>query len=135
MRIRTGLLTVALCGLSAPAGLAGDLPARFTLGRYIPADSWMFINQVHNPERAWVEAQMDEVFQALKESGIDRDLTSLVLSLLGSDEQRAEFEVTLDKVTKLIKAVRWGDLFGGETAFAERIISRLRGRCTFNLKG
>ena len=127
MRIRTQLLVVAICGLSAPAALAGDLPSRFTLGRYIPADSWMFINNVRNPERAWVDAQIDEVFQALKESGIDRDLSSLIMSLLGSDEQRAEFEANLDKVTKLVKAVRWGDMFGGETVFAERIISNLPG--------
>ncbi|MFH1108634.1 MAG: hypothetical protein V1790_05485 [Planctomycetota bacterium] len=99
---------------------AGQLPARFTLGQYVPDNAWFYVHAADNPDRAWVEQQWAEVFDALKNSGIDRDITSLVMSAL-TDEDRAKVDAAIQKVTSLIRGVNWGDLAKHEFLFAEGI--------------
>lgn len=113
--------SVILAAWLAPSlAFAGQLPARFTLGQYVPEHAWLYIHAAHNPERAWIEQQWAGVFEAFKNSGIDRDITTLVLSAL-SDEDRAKAEQTIEKVTNLIRGVNWGDLTWHEFVFAEGI--------------
>ncbi len=116
-RFRSVMLAVWLAPTLA---FAGQLPARFTLGQYIPEHAWFFIHHADNPERAWIEQQWGEVFEALKNSGIDRDITTLVMSAL-TDEDRAKADATIQKVTGLLHGVSWGDLIGKEFAFAEGV--------------
>jgi hypothetical protein len=99
---------------------AGSLPSRFTLGNYVPDRAWFFVHVVDNPDRAWIDQQWSEVIDAFKNSGIDRDITSLILSLM-SDEDRAKAQTTIDKVTTLLRGVRWGDLVKHEIVFAEGV--------------
>jgi len=106
--------------LAPSLAFAGQLPARFTLGQYVPDHAWLYVHAAHNPERAWIEQQWAGVFDALKNSGIDRDITTLVMSAL-SDEDRAKAEATIEKVTKLLRGVHWGDLTKHEFLFAEGI--------------
>ncbi len=112
--------TFVVCSLAPSLALAGPLPDRFTLGRYIPGDVWFYVHSVHNPERAWLDAEWAEVWHALRESGIDRDIMFLVASAL-SGEDRVQTEATLQKWTALLEAVRWGDICAREFAFAERL--------------
>ncbi|MGB2985763.1 MAG: hypothetical protein WBE26_07750 [Phycisphaerae bacterium] len=112
--------TFVVCGLLPSLSLAGQLPERFTLGRYIPGDVWLYAHAVHNPERDWLDKEWQEVLDALKASGIDRDLISLVMAAVG-DEDRAETEATLEKWMALIAQVRWSDMWAKELAFAERM--------------
>ena len=44
-----------MAALAPPLAAEGVLPARFTLGEYIPANVWMYSHFVHNPERAWLD--------------------------------------------------------------------------------
>jgi hypothetical protein len=111
----------ALAACLAPTlAFAGQLPARFTLGQYVPDNAWFYLHAAYNPDRAWVEQQWAEVFDALKNSGIDRDITTLVMSAL-SDEDRAKAEATIQKVTTLVRGVSWGDLARKEFVFSEGI--------------
>ena len=110
-------MALVVFGLLGSLARAGNLPARFTLGRYIPADVWIYWHAVDNPERAWIGEQWDEVWTALKQTGIHQDIIELVLSKVGA-EQRAEFDEHVSKVSDLAAGVRWDDLFGGEIAFA-----------------
>ncbi len=114
---RCTTLSVA-CMLLSSVALAGPLPDRFTLGRYIPGDVWLYVHGVHNPERAWLDAEWAEVLDALKESGIDRDITNLLASVLG-DEDRPKAE----RLLQLFQDVRWADLVvnGEEFAIGERL--------------
>jgi hypothetical protein len=113
--------SVMLAAWLAPTlAFAGQLPARFTVGQYVPEHAWFFIHAVHNPDRAWIEQQWGEVYDAFKNSGIDRDITTLVMSAL-TDEDRAKADATIQKVTSLIRGVGWGDLIGKEFAFAEGV--------------
>jgi len=107
-------------GLLCPSlALAGPLPDRFTLGKCVPADCWMFVHSAKNPERAWIDSKWSEVFQALRDSGIGGELMSLIKSSLG-EEERAKAQATLDKAASLIEGIRFGDLVDREFVFAER---------------
>lgn len=116
-RFRSAMLAAWLVPSLA---FAGQLPARFTLGQYVPEHAWFFIHAANNPERAWIEQQWCEVFDALKNSGIDRDITTLVMSAL-TDEDRAKADTTIQKVTNLVQGVRWSDLAAKEFVFAEGV--------------
>ncbi len=116
-RNRWALLLVCL----APSlALAGSLPDRFTLGKYVPERAWFFVHAVTNPERAWIDAKWAEVFEALKTTGIDRDIMDLIFSLM-SEEDKTKAQASIDKATQLLRGVRWDDLVKYEFVFAEGI--------------
>lgn len=120
-----GLTLAAFTGLTGVGNVgavarADGLPSQFTLGNYIPADAWMYIHAVDNPERAWIDAEWDKVWTALKESGIDKDVAKLVEPFL-SETQRKDVEQAIEKTTLLLKGVRWSDLVKKEFVFAERL--------------
>ena len=103
---------LALCVL--PGALrAGEIPQSFTLGRYVPDTCWLYIHEVHNPERAYIEQQWSKVFNAFLHSGIDQEVKNLLTTLL-SEGKRAEFEQQWTRIIELCKAVceeryvRWG---------------------------
>lgn len=108
---------LVLCAL--PGGLrGGQLPDTFTLGRYVPDTCWLYVHEVHNPERAYIEQQWSKVFDAFLHSGIDQEVKNLVTALLPKEE-REEFEQQWTRITELCKAVSWGDLVHYESTFAE----------------
>lgn len=113
---------VAVLGLSElrpTSSMAGPLPEAFTLGRCIPADSWLYVHSVTNPERAWLDARWSEIFAELKKTGVDQDFIKLFMSMLG-DSERATAHATMDKVLALLQGVQWCDLVDKEFVFAER---------------
>jgi len=114
----------ALLGvLSAPMALrAAELPANFSLGRFVPADTWLYIHAAENPDAAWIEKKWCEVWDALASSGIDADITKLIYSAL-SEEDRATTQAAVEKWTELGRRVNWGDLLRKEMVFAERLSS------------
>jgi hypothetical protein len=116
--MRLAILLVS--GLLPWQALAGELPQRFTLGRYLPGDVWFYAHGVRNPESAWLDKEWSEVFDALRQSGIERDIASLVVSVVGKDDLAAG-EATAAKWTELITGVRWGDMCSEEFALAERL--------------
>lgn len=113
MPLRPRLATFVICGLLPSLLFAGQLPHRFTLGRYIPGDVWIYAHVVDNPERAWLDEEWGDVVAALEASGVDEDILALALSLVG--------EKDVEKWKTLFRTVQWGELFGTEMAFAERI--------------
>ena len=117
--LRWRIATLAVW-LAPSLTFAGQLPPRFTLGQYVPDNAWFFIHAAENPERAWIEQRWAEVIDALKNSGIDRDITTLVFSVMPEDD-RVKAEAAIEKVTGLIRGVSWGDLARREFVFAEGI--------------
>lgn len=127
MRHTTRLACTFLLGLIVPAGVWGrTLPERFTLGDYIPGDVWLYMHGVHNPETDWLNAEWDEVFSALKASGLEKDVISFAFSFV-PEEKKAEYRGEVDKWMNLLKSVRWEDMFAEEHAFAERMLSTAQG--------
>ncbi len=112
-------LAVAL-GLLAPISVfAGGLGERFSLSKAVPQDCWLYVHAVKNPERAWIDQQWEGVFDALAKSGIQKDLVSMVMSVI-PEAKRGEAQATVDKVTTLLNGVQWGKLVENEFVFAER---------------
>ena len=93
----------------------------FTLARVIPNDVFLFETCRQNSERQFLEDYWNEVFGALKQSGIDEDLAELFGTSLGLDEQQAgEIDRLKEKFSELICEVDWSQLHGAENVFAER---------------
>jgi hypothetical protein len=113
------MVVLALGALRSLPAVAGPLPDRFTLGKCVPADSWMYVHVASNPERAWLEARWSDIFAELKKTGVDQDFIKLFMSLLG-DSERAAAQATMDKVLTLVRGVNWADLTDKEFVFAER---------------
>lgn len=111
---------LAICGLLSSAALAGPLPDRFTLGRYIPDDVWMYIHNVQNPERAWLDAEWADVITALRDSGIHRDFVSIASSLLEVEDREK-----MDQLVKALEKVQWSELATREFAVGERMTQGL----------
>jgi hypothetical protein len=118
------LSAVWTLGLLPVAAHGAELPSKFTLGRYVPDDVWMYIHAVSNPERAWIEKQWSEFLGAVANSGVDRDLIGLVLSALPDEKVRADAEAMIEKFSSLVRAVDWRGLFGQEMVFTERFTTR-----------
>ena len=118
---KVGLLALALGGFFSTTAWAGELPSRFTLGKYVPGDAWIYLHEVNTPERAWINKKWEAVFDALRSSGLDRDVTSLALSLIPGEENRIAAEATLEKWTGLVKSVGWSELCAKEFVYAQRI--------------
>lgn len=115
------LVALPFFGWMPAQSSAGELPAQFALGRYVPADVWLYMHGVHNPERAWIEQQRGEVFEAFQKSGIGRDVLELFLTRFSDEEQRADAEALIARAGSLIQGVRWRDLFRKEAVFVERM--------------
>ena len=119
-------VVILLCGVLGSAGRAQILPPKFTLPRYVPADSWMFIANTHTSERDWVVGEMDTFLRALGQSGVDGDIMGLILAAI-PEEKRAATQVSLDKVRALIRTMRWRDLVAREFLLAESLTTTLPG--------
>lgn len=120
------IVLALLVFIPIPGANADPLPSNFTLGRFVPGDVWMFINKTPNSEREWLQTQWEEVFSAIGETKIDRELLTLVLSAM-PEAQRPELASKLEGILTSVRAVQWRDLLQGEVAFAERISPKLPG--------
>ncbi len=52
---KAGLLALVLGGFLSAAAWAGELPSRFTLGKYGPGDVWIYLHEAKTPQRAWID--------------------------------------------------------------------------------
>jgi len=103
-----------------PVALAQTLPRTYTLGRFIPADVWMYVHGVHNEERAFLEKEWGEVCDAFMASGVLDEFQTLFMSQM-SEQERSDAEGALSTAISLIKQVDWAGLTAREVAFAYRL--------------
>ena len=116
-KLWTGFLVASLLASSA---WAADLPKRFTLSQYVPSDCWFFVHGVHNPERAWVDAQWERVGDAFAKSGVLDEIKMLVMSKVPPDN-KDQVDQLYGAISNLVTSVKWSELFGNEVVFAERM--------------
>ncbi|MEK6674028.1 MAG: hypothetical protein AABZ47_00065 [Planctomycetota bacterium] len=120
MRTKKPLLAILLLVALPAIGRAQELPQSFSLGKYIPDGWWMYIHYVDNPERKWIDEQWAEVWDALKASGIDKDVLGLVFGMM-NEQQKGQTEAALAKAQELLGKVCWSDLVAKEVVISERI--------------
>lgn len=117
-RLRWICLLVLVSG--APVG-ADPLPEQYTLGRYLPADVWMYAHGVANPNSEFIYEYWSGVWEDFFQSGIIEDLKELLFTSIDDPQRRAETEEGWSRVLALGSKVDWSALFNQETAFAERL--------------
>lgn len=108
-----------------PAPPAEPKQADFTLSGCVPNDVFLFVAGRHNPERDFLDRYWDEVFTALRQSGVGTDLLDLLGTLFQGD-QKAEFARLKDRAAQLLAGVDWAQLAGKEMVFAERLAEPLK---------
>ena len=111
------LLVLVSC---APVG-ADPLPEQYTLGRYLPADVWMYTHGVANPNSEFIYEYWGGVWEEFFESGLVEDFQAILLTRIDDPQQRAEAEEGWRRVRLLASKVDWSALFNQEAAFAERL--------------
>ncbi|MCC7291037.1 MAG: hypothetical protein IT449_03125 [Phycisphaerales bacterium] len=114
-------LIVCMAWMGAATAQAASVPENFTLGKFVPGNAWMYIHHVDNAERAFIEKEWGEVFDAFHKSGILNDVKNFALSNMPSEEDRKKATEVLDTVIKLVEGVEWEKLAAKEFAFAERL--------------
>ena len=118
------LAPLALAGLALATPQAAPSQQEAPLAGSVPQDVFLYTYGKHNPERAFLEAHWQGVWDAFKASKIPEDVLDLVLNAADEDQQAVIGELR-EKFSARIHAVDWAGLVGGETAFAERL-PRLR---------
>ena len=93
-----------------PAALANEPAGKFTLAKLAPAESIVYAHCVHNAEREFLEKHWSHVWEALKSSGIDADIKTLISKKLHTEEEQADLDTKWSKAVELCKGVRWSDL-------------------------
>ncbi len=115
-RCKVGWLAAFSClAVSAPAR---ELPDSFSLARYIPGDVWMVVHFVENPDRAFIQAQWAEVWQAAKAARLDQDVVRMLQDVYS--RAHTPTKPSLDRTKNLLDGIAWADLVAKETVFAER---------------
>lgn len=120
LRLLNSRWALLLFALPLAAARAGEPPANFTLGKYVPEECWMYVHAVDNKERAWINERWSQVFAELKGTGIGADLKSLIVSLAEPGD-REKIDAVVTKVIGFVSSVNWGDLAANEFVIAERI--------------
>lgn len=85
----------------------------------IPDDVFLCIHNKHNSERDFIDTYWQEVYDALRESGVTSDFMGLLSSNI-PEEAQAEIDQFKEKVSKLIEGVAWSELASKEMVFAMR---------------
>ena len=114
-RMRICLTFILGIAVVCPPASADESADKFALGKLVPADSILYAHGVHNPEREFLEKHWSHVWEALKSSGIDADIKTLVKRHYHTDEEATDFDVKWNKAVELCKGVNWSDLGYHET--------------------
>ncbi len=119
-RVR-GIMVALAVGLTASSSLGEE---RFSLAKAVPDDVFLCVSARHNVERAFLDKYWDEVWDALKQSGVGADAMAMVGSFLG-EQQQAEVDRFKEMALKLVEGVDWEALGGGEFLYAQRMSAPL----------
>ncbi len=111
-------LILATLGMAVPC-LAGEMPKQFQLGQYIPQRAWLYTTTAHNPERAWIDGQWQELWDAVKQSGLEQDARDLALTFVPNDKKASAIS-TIDSLVD-IAHVAVDCLKAEEIAFSESL--------------
>lgn len=118
------IASLALAGLALAGPQAAPAKQELPLAGAIPEDVFLYTYGKRNPERAFLEAHWNKVWEAFKASKIAEDLLDLALTAADDDQQAVIGELK-ERFSERISAIDWSGMLGGEVAFAERL-PRLR---------
>lgn len=112
----------AVIGLMAaafgPLALGAEA-GKFTLGKAVPSDVYIYVNGAHNPKNTYVEECWGEVWEEFQKSGVVEEVHTLISSTI-PEPDRAGFEKFWSKAAELISGVDW-EARADEVAFMGRM--------------
>jgi len=113
----TPLLIGATLGLGLLTATAGATPADPPdLGRAVPGEAFLFVHGKHNPERAFLDAHMEELWTAFKNSGVIEAVSDIISSNIPEGE-RGEMTMVIDQVKRFGGMIDWLGLVENEVGF------------------
>lgn len=118
--VAVGLWLAAVAAAVSPAAYAGGIDD-FTLTRAIPADVFMAAHSRSHDGQAFLKAQYARVWEALENSGIDKDIKRMVMSLAEGEGDKEEAERLWTQMSDLLAGVEWATLGEREFAFAMKL--------------
>lgn len=117
--------------LLAPIVLLALVPAtqaqraqEFTLVKAVPADVFVYVHGVYNPEHDFLREHWGKVRAAFKKSGVIEDVHTLIGSSLAQPGEREKFENLWKRAGELIDGVDWSARVH-EWAYASRMSAPL----------
>ena len=113
--VRIFVLAIASSSIVLSQARAADQPGKFTLARIVPAGSLMYHHRVANPEREFLTKHWSHVWEALRKSGIEKDIMNMIAAEAPTEEDRAEFHEHWAKAAELFIGVNWSDLTANES--------------------
>lgn len=108
------LVTLLLAVTALPAAAAD----RWSLESAVPSGVFFYEHNVANPENEFLDDYWNEVFTAFANSGIDRDIKSMLLGFMPKDD-RERFENLWTRAAELCETVAWRELIATEFVFAQ----------------
>lgn len=112
-------LTVFVTALPLAALAAAPASRHGELGKFIPADVWLYAAGSNTADRAFLNAHWARVWNKAKESGLGTEIRN-VLEPNMTAEDKAKFNELWKTASDLCAKVNWGDLVGGDVVFAQR---------------
>jgi len=113
--VRIVVAAIAASSIVLSPARAADQPGKFTLARIVPAGSLLYYHTQANPEREFLTQHWSHVWEALRKSGIDKDIKNLIFAEAAHDEDRADFDEHWSKAAELFTGVNWSDLTANES--------------------
>jgi len=114
-------LTVCAPLLAAFAAGSAARAADLGLDRAVPADVFLFVHGVHNPERDFLDKHWAGVWKELRKANLAQEIHNL-LAASRTAEEREAFRGWWDKAASLFGAVDWSGLLHREVVFAGRMM-------------
>ena len=76
--VRILVAAIAASSIVLSPARAADQPGKFTLAKIVPAGSLLYLHRVANPEREFLTKHWSHVWEALRKSGIDKDIMDMI---------------------------------------------------------
>ena len=113
--VRIFVMAIAASSIVPSQLRAADQPGKFTLARIVPAGSLLYHHRVANPEREFLTKHWSHVWEALRKSGIEKDILNMITTRAPTEEDRADFEKHWTQAAELFEGVAWSDLAANES--------------------
>ena len=103
--------------------MAGETKSPFTLNKYVPENTWLYMHEVHNSERDFLEKHWSHVWEEVKNAKLDHDIKNLILGNLANPEDQLKFEDNWNRISNLLEKIQWKDLTGNESVlFSQNVV-------------
>lgn len=115
------ILAVLSAAFSLFAASAAAAPAeRFTLGKIVPEDSWLYMHWVPNPEREFLDKHWSHVLEDIAGLNLEQDLRQMIMPPGATADTEPDVAAAYDRAVKLVKSVEWSTLLSGEAVLFSR---------------